>query len=109
MLELYLNTGTQCTISLCTCITARRDSIKVDGRGSAACPSSDVIISEDFVVVLVHSGKFAMMMEFVGFILLCCDDLRKSLKNIRLCKRPTQGLRCLKSTSLAALAIIPNP
>ena len=58
-----LLTGTQWTISLCTSITARRDSRKVEGSISER---TLCLRSSPFVVLEDQSGKFAMMIEFVA-------------------------------------------
>ena len=62
-------------MSLCTSITARKDSRKVDGRISE-CPLC--LTSSPFGVVEDQSGKFAMMIEFVaigiGLAMLSLDD-----------------------------------
>ena len=64
-------------------MTALRDSMNVDGSGSRVgsrgFSSSDGWVWVGFEVSEVQSGRFAMMMEFVGFISRFSDDLRKSL------------------------------
>lgn len=71
----YLRTGTQCTISLCTSITALSDSRNVEGSLSAEEVSvvgeSGIAISLSELVdeVEAQSGRLVMMMLFVAIIM----------------------------------------